>query len=150
MFNAGEAKADSDSPAEAAISWPLSWYVSCTTEGVEELVEVRSGPRISEADRVYITFDIAGQFPKNVQIEQSTGTRRWIYRYAGNPRIGTSDPCRYDYSGNKVSVEFWFDYKRWESVIRLICWSFVRRWSLAAKRHRSQPTSQAVGHVKNW
>jgi periplasmic protein TonB len=71
-------------------------------------------PNIRQANRVYLVFDInrSGQ-PSNVQIEQSSGVpsldqsaMRAIQRVDS---FGSLPP---GYSGSKVSVEFWFDYKR--------------------------------------
>jgi protein TonB len=70
-------------------------------------------PTIRQANRVYVTFDISrsGQ-PSNVQIEQSSGVPsldnsalRTVQRVDS---FGSLPP---EYSGSKVSVEFWFDYK---------------------------------------
>jgi len=71
-------------------------------------------PNIREANRAYVIFDInrAGE-PSHVQIEQSSGVPsldqsaiRAVQRVASFGNLPT------EYSGNKVSVEFWFDYKR--------------------------------------
>jgi protein TonB len=71
-------------------------------------------PRVSQSQRVYLTFDItrAGQ-PTNVRVEQSSGIAS-LDRSAiqALERIDTFGPLPSGYSGNKVSVEFWFDYKR--------------------------------------
>lgn len=71
-------------------------------------------PRITSANRVYVTFDIMRDgSPKNVQVEQSSGVPSLdISAVRAIQRIDTFGPLPADYSGNKVSVEFWFDYKR--------------------------------------
>jgi protein TonB len=71
-------------------------------------------PRIRDARRAYITFDIArsGQ-PVNVEISQSSGVPSLdMSAVRAIQRIDTFGPLPTDYSGSKVSVEFWFDYKR--------------------------------------
>jgi protein TonB len=59
-------------------------------------------------------FDInrSGQ-PVNVQIEQSSGVPSLDQSAArAIQRIDTFGPLPSDYAGNRVTVEFWFDYKR--------------------------------------
>ena len=71
-------------------------------------------PRISDAQRVYLTFDItrSGQ-PANVQVEQSSGVPSLDQSAVrAIQRIDTFGPLPADYSGSRVNVEFWFDYKR--------------------------------------
>ena len=61
-----------------------------------------------------MTFDIKrdGQ-PPNVRIEQSSGVPSLDQSAVrALQRIDTFGPLPSDYAGNKVSVEFWFDYKR--------------------------------------
>lgn len=71
-------------------------------------------PRIASANRVYVTFDIMRDgSPKNVQIEQSSGVPSLdISAVRAVQRIDTFGPLPADYAGNKVSVEFWFDYNK--------------------------------------
>jgi protein TonB len=71
-------------------------------------------PRISAANRVYVTFDVARDgSPRNVQVEQSSGVPSLDQSAVrALQRIDTFGPLPSDYSGNKVSVEFWFDYNR--------------------------------------
>jgi protein TonB len=69
---------------------------------------------VSDARRVYITFDItrSGQ-PANVQVEQSSGVPSLdISAVRAIQRIDTFGALPGDYTGSRVSVEFWFDYKR--------------------------------------
>jgi len=70
--------------------------------------------RVSTAQRVYITFDIARDgHPGNVQVEQSSGVPSLdISAQRAIQRIDTFGALPPDYSGSKISVEFWFDYKR--------------------------------------
>ena len=71
-------------------------------------------PKITTAQRVYITFDVARDGnPANVQIEQSSGVPSLdISAKRALQRIDTFGPLPSDYSGDKISVEFWFDYKK--------------------------------------
>ena len=59
-------------------------------------------------------FDInhSGQ-PTNVQVEQSSGVPSLDQSAVrAIQRIDTFGPLPPAYSGSKVTVEFWFDYKR--------------------------------------
>lgn len=93
----------------------FAWYVRVVQQKVSEnWLKYEVDPRIHEAQRVYITFDVTrnGQ-PANVQIEQSSGVPSLDQSAVrAIQRIDTFGPLPPDYSGNKVSVEFWFDYKR--------------------------------------
>ena len=93
----------------------FSWYV----QGVQRVVsqnwlKYEIDPRISTAERVYITFDITRDGrPSNVQVEQSSGVPSLdISAVRAIQRIDTFGSLPPEYSGNKVSVEFWFDYKK--------------------------------------
>ena len=92
-----------------------AWYVRVVQQKVSEnWLKYEVDPSISTAQRVYITFDVMRDgHPANVQVEQSSGVpsldqsaKRAIQR------IDTFGPLPSDYAANKVSVEFWFDYKR--------------------------------------
>lgn len=92
-----------------------SWYVHVIQQKVaENWLKYEVDPRISTAQRVYITFDIARDgHPANVQVEQSSGVPSLdISAVRALQRIDTFGPLPPDYSGNKISVEYWFDYKR--------------------------------------
>lgn len=92
-----------------------SWYVRVVQQKVSEnWLKYEIDPRISDARRVYITFDIVrnGQ-PTNIAIEQSSGVPSLDQSAVrALQRIDTFGPLPSDYSGNRVSVEFWFDYRR--------------------------------------
>jgi periplasmic protein TonB len=93
----------------------FSWYVQAVQRKVtENWLKYEVDPRISEAKRVYLTFDIARDgHPSNVQVEQSSGVPSLDQSSVrALQRIDTFGPLPADYSGSKVSVEFWFDYKR--------------------------------------
>jgi periplasmic protein TonB len=92
-----------------------SWYVRVVQQKVSEnWLKYEVDPRISDARRVYLTFDIRRDgHPTNVQIEQSSGVPSLDQSAVrALQRIDTFGPLPSDYPGNKVSVEFWFDYKR--------------------------------------
>ena len=93
----------------------FSWYVQAVQRKVSEnWMKYEIDPTIHEANRVYLTFDITRDgHPGNVQIEQSSGVpsldRSAVYAIQ---RIDTFGPLPPEYSGSRVSVEFWFDYKK--------------------------------------
>jgi periplasmic protein TonB len=93
----------------------FSWYVQAVQRKVtENWLKYEVDPRITQAKRVYLTFNIArdGQ-PSHVEIEQSSGVPSLdLSAVRAIERIDTFGPLPSDYSGSEVSVEFWFDYKR--------------------------------------
>jgi protein TonB len=93
----------------------FSWYVQAVQRKVtENWLKYEVDPRITEAKRVYLTFDIARDgHPLNVEVEQSSGVPSLdLSAKRALERIDSFGPLPPDYSGSKVSVEFWFDYKR--------------------------------------
>src|ERR1700726_4075573 len=93
----------------------FSWYVRVVQQKVaENWLKYEVDSRVSTAQRVYITFDIARDgHPGNVQVEQSSGGPSLdISAVRGLQRIDTFGPLPPDYSGSKISVEYWFDYKK--------------------------------------
>lgn len=92
-----------------------AWYVHVIQQKVaENWLKYEVDPRITSAQRVYITFDVVRDgHPSNVQIEQSSGVPSLdISAVRALQRIDTFGPLPADYSGNKISVEYWFDYKK--------------------------------------
>jgi len=92
-----------------------AWYVRVVQQKVSEnWLKYEVDPRISDARRVYVTFDIGRDgHPNNVEVEQSSGVPSLDQSAVrALQRIDTFGPLPSDYSGSKVSVEFWFDYKR--------------------------------------
>jgi periplasmic protein TonB len=92
-----------------------AWYVQVIQRKVaENWLKYEVDPGITSAQRVYITFDVARDgHPSNVQIEQSSGVPSLdISAVRALQRIDTFGPLPSDYSGNKISVEYWFDYKK--------------------------------------
>ena len=93
----------------------FSWYVQAVQRKVtENWLKYEVDPRITEGNRVYLTFDIARDgHPANVEIEQSSGVPSLdLSAMRAIQRIDTFGALPPDYPGSKVSVEFWFDYKR--------------------------------------
>lgn len=92
-----------------------SWYVHVIQQKVSEnWMKYEVDPRITSAQRVYIVFDVARDgHPSNVQVEQSSGVPSLdISAVRALQRIDTFGPLPQDYSGSKISVEYWFDYKK--------------------------------------
>jgi len=116
MFNSGGAKGGFGFTGGGGdFGSRFAWYVQAVQRKVSEnWLKYEIDPRISEGNRVYVTFDISREgSPKNVQIEQSSGVPSLdISAMRAIQRIDTFGPLPADYSGTKVSVEFWFDYKR--------------------------------------
>jgi periplasmic protein TonB len=92
-----------------------AWYVQAVTRKVSEnWLKYEVDPRIQSANRVYITFDIdhSGR-PSHIQVEQSSNVPSLdTSAIRALQRIDTFGPLPSDYSGNHVSVEYWFDFKR--------------------------------------
>jgi protein TonB len=91
------------------------WYVQVIQRKVSEnWLKYEVDPRITSAQRVYIVFDVARDgHPFNVQVEQSSGVPSLDQSAVrALQRIDTFGPLPPDYSGSKISVEYWFDYKR--------------------------------------
>jgi len=92
-----------------------AYYVQAMTRKVSEnWLKYEVDPRIQSANRVYITFyiDRSGR-PSHIQVEQSSNVPSLeTSAVRALQRIDTFGPLPPDYSGNHVSVEYWFDYKR--------------------------------------
>jgi periplasmic protein TonB len=92
-----------------------AWYVRVIQQKVSEnWLKYEVDPKITSAQRVYITFDVARDgHPSNPHVEQSSGVPSLdISAVRALQRIDTFGPLPPDYPGNKISVEYWFDYKR--------------------------------------
>jgi protein TonB len=91
------------------------WYVQIIQRKVSEnWLKYEVDPNITTAQRVYITFDVARDgHPFNVRVEQTSGVPSLdISATRALQRIDTFGPLPRDYSGSKISVEYWFDYSR--------------------------------------
>jgi protein TonB len=91
------------------------WYVQVIQRKVSEnWLKYEVDPRITSASRVYITFDVARDgHPFNVQVEQSSSIPSLDQSAVrALQRIDTFGTLPPDYSGSKISVEYWFDYSR--------------------------------------
>jgi protein TonB len=92
-----------------------AWYVRVIQQKVSDnWLRYEVDPSIKSAQRVYITFDVARDgHPGNVRVEQSSGVPSLdISAVRALQRIDTFGPLPGDYAGNKISVEYWFDYKK--------------------------------------
>ncbi len=92
-----------------------SWYVQVIQQKVSDnWLKYEVDPGIKTAERVYITFDVTRNgHPTNVQVEQSSGVPSLdISAVRALQRIDTFGPLPGDYSGSKISVEYWFDYQK--------------------------------------
>ena len=93
----------------------FAYYVDIVRRKVSDnWLKYEVDPRISDARRVYIYFEInrSGQ-PTNVRVEQSSGIPSLDQSAVrALQRIDTFGPLPAGYSGNYVAVEFWFDYRR--------------------------------------
>jgi protein TonB len=93
----------------------FAYYVRIVQQKVSEnWLKYEVDPRVSDARRVYVTFDIMRDgHPANVQVEQSSSVPSLDQSAVrALQRIDTFGPLPSDYSGSKVSVEFWFDYSK--------------------------------------
>jgi protein TonB len=92
-----------------------AWYVRVIQQKVSDnWLRYEVDPNIKTAQRVYIIFDVARDgHPTNVQVEQSSGVPALdISATRALQRIDTFGALPPDYSGSKISVEFWFDYSK--------------------------------------
>ena len=93
----------------------FSWYVQVVTKKVSEnWLKYEVDPRIHTANRVYITFDIdRNGHPSNIKVEQSSNVPSLdVSAVRALQRIDTFGPLPGGYSGNYVSVEYYFDFSR--------------------------------------
>jgi protein TonB len=93
----------------------FGWYVQIIQRKVSEnWLKYEVDPRITSAQRVYITFNVARDgHPFDIRVEQSSGIPSLdISATRALQRIDTFGPLPPDYSGNKISVEYWFDYSK--------------------------------------
>ena len=91
-----------------------AWYVDKVRRVISDnWLKYEVGPNVQSAARVYLTFDITRDGrPTNVQLEQSSHIPSLDYSAINAlKRIDTFGPLPPDYSGNKVAVEFYFDYR---------------------------------------
>jgi protein TonB len=91
------------------------YYVQVIQQKVSEnWLKYEVDQKITTAERVYITFDVARDgHPFNVKVEQSSGVPSLdISAVRALQRIDTFGPLPADYGGSKISVEYWFDYSK--------------------------------------
>jgi protein TonB len=114
-FSAGGAKGGFGVTGGGDFGTKYAWYVQVINRKVSEnWLKYEVDPRITAGQRVYITFDVTRDgHPTNVQVEQSSGVPALdICAVRALQRIDTFGPLPPDYSGGKISVEYWFDYKK--------------------------------------
>ncbi len=115
VFSAGGAKGGFGFSGGGDFGNRYAWYVRVVREKVSQnWLQYEVDPGIASARRVYLTFDIlrSGQ-PTNIQVTQSSGIPSLDQSaLRAMRRIDTFGPLPADYSGSRVSVEFWFDYRR--------------------------------------
>ena len=93
----------------------FGWYVQIIQRKVSDnWLKYEVDPNITSAQRVYITFDVARDgHPFNIKVEQSSGVPSLdVSATRALQRIDTFGPLPPDYSGSKISVEYWFDYSK--------------------------------------
>jgi len=115
VFSAGGAKGGLSFGGGGDFGSRFGWYVQVVQQKVSQnWLKYEVDPRITSANRVYVTFDIMRDgHPTNIRVEQSSGVPSLdLSAMRALQRIDTFGPLPSDYAGNKVSVEFWFDYKR--------------------------------------
>lgn len=91
------------------------WYVDAVRRRISDSwLKYEIDPRIQTANRVYVTFDILRDgSPANVQLATSSGVPSLDQSaIRAVQRIDRFNPLPSDYNGSRVSVEFYFDYKR--------------------------------------
>jgi periplasmic protein TonB len=92
-----------------------TWYVEAVQRRISmNWLQATVDPAIQFAPRVVATFDILRNGSVvNAQIVRSSGNAS-VDRSAMRAILGSNplQPLPNDYSGSKVSVEFWFDFKR--------------------------------------
>ncbi len=115
MFNSDTGSGGMQFGQAGSFGSRYSWYVDAVRRKVSEnWLKYEVDPSIHSANRVFVTFDISrnGQ-PGNVQLSQSSGVPSLDQSaIRALQRIDTFGPLPNDYAGSKVSVEFWFDFKK--------------------------------------
>lgn len=92
-----------------------AWYVDAVRRKISEnWFKYEVDPSLSSANRVYLVFNIERDgSPSDVRIETSSGVPSLDQSAMRSlQRIDTFGPLPPDYGGSKVSVEFFFDYKK--------------------------------------
>lgn len=116
MFNSGAAKGGFGFTGGGGdFGSRFAYYVRGVNQRVSEnWLKYEVDPRIANANRVYVTFDIdRSGHPSRVEIEQSSGVPSLdTSAVRAVQRVDSFGPLPTEYAGSKVSVEFWFDYKK--------------------------------------
>lgn len=116
VFNAGAAKGGFGFTGGGGdFGSRFGWYVDAVRRKVSDnWMKYEVDPSVSTARRVYIYFEISRSgAPVSIRVEQSSGIPSLDQSaLRALQRIDTFGPLPPDYAGNRVSVEFWFDYRR--------------------------------------
>ena len=92
-----------------------AWYVAGIQRKISEnWYKNEVDPAVRNGRRVYVSFEISRDgTPSNAQVTQSSGVPALdISSVRVVQRIDTFGPLPSDYAGNKVPVEFWFDWTK--------------------------------------
>ncbi len=120
QFNLGSGGATSgglgfSGPGSGDFGGRFAWYVDAVRNRVSSnWLQSTVDPSVRFAPRAVVTFDVLRNGAiANVQILQSSGNAS-VDNSAVRAVLGSNplNPLPGEYSGSKVSVEFWFDFKR--------------------------------------
>ena len=116
MFSAGAAKGGfAISGGTGDFGTRYAWYVRVIQQKVQDnWLKYEVDPSIADAHRVYVDFEVTRDgHPTNIQLGQSSGVPSLDQSAVrALQRIDTFGPLPSDYSGNKISVEWFFDYSK--------------------------------------
>lgn len=116
MFTAGSSKGGfSVSGGTGDFGTRYAWYVRVIQQKVQDnWLKYEVDPSIADAHRVYVDFEVTRDgHPTNIQLGQSSGVPSLDQSAVrALQRIDTFGPLPSDYSGNKISVEWFFDYSK--------------------------------------
>lgn len=111
-FDMGNTKGGISAGAGGDFGNRYAYYVDAVRRKItENWQRYEIDPHTAPGKRTYITFDINRDgSPSNVKVEQSSGIPSLdISATRALQRIDTFGPLPAGYSGNRVSVEFWFE-----------------------------------------
>ena len=111
-FAMGNTKGGISAGAGGDFGKSYAYYVDAVRRKItENWLRYEIDPHTPPGKRTYITFDINRDgSPTNVRVEQSSGIPSLdISATRALQRIDTFGPLPGGYSGNRVSVEFWFE-----------------------------------------
>jgi len=116
MFTAGATKGGfAVSGGSGDFGTRYAWYVRVIQQKVQDnWLKYEVDTSITAAHRVYVDFEVTRDgHPTNIQLGQSSGVPSLDQSAVrALQRIDTFGPLPADYSGNKISVEWFFDYSK--------------------------------------